>query len=76
MKVANIKFEAFSSITYLGLHHIFQAKQANGGVVDNGLYEAMRKELRHAVEEIRVELEQVCEIPSFSLVQVLLSSSK
>lgn len=52
----------FSSITYLGLRHIFQAKQANGGVVDNGLYEAMRKELRHAVEEIRVELEQVCEI--------------
>ncbi|XP_038893835.1 uncharacterized protein LOC120082652 isoform X1 [Benincasa hispida] len=35
-----------------------KAKQANGGVVDNGLYEAMRKELRHAVEEIRVELEQ------------------
>ena len=47
----------------LGLRHIFQAKQPNGGVVDNGgLYEAMRKELRHAVEEIRVELEQVREI--------------
>ncbi|KAG7012300.1 hypothetical protein SDJN02_25052 [Cucurbita argyrosperma subsp. argyrosperma] len=35
-----------------------KAKQLNGDVVDNGLYEAMRKELRHAVEEIRVELEQ------------------
>lgn len=45
-----------------GTLHIFQVKQANGDVVDNGLYEAMRKELRHAVEEIRVELEQVCDI--------------
>ncbi|KAG6584137.1 hypothetical protein SDJN03_20069, partial [Cucurbita argyrosperma subsp. sororia] len=36
-----------------------KAKQPNRDVVDNGgLYEAMRKELRHAVEEIRVELEQ------------------
>lgn len=26
------------------------------------LYEAMRKELRHAVEEIKTELEQVCDL--------------
>jgi hypothetical protein len=35
--------------------------------MNSGLYEAMRKELRHAVEEIRMELEQVCNSVSHQL---------
>ncbi|KAL3512589.1 hypothetical protein ACH5RR_025306 [Cinchona calisaya] len=35
-----------------------KVKHPNEGVVTSGLYEAMRKELRYAVEEIRTELEQ------------------
>lgn len=40
---------------------VLQGEHPNGDV--NGeLYEAMRKELRHAVEEIKTELEQVCDL--------------
>lgn len=37
-----------------------QADHPVGDDVNGGLYEVMRKELRHAVEEIRMDLEQVC----------------
>lgn len=30
--------------------------------MNGGLYDVMRKELRHAVEEIKMELEQVCSL--------------
>lgn len=36
-----------------------QAEHPVGEVVHGELYQAMRKELRYAVEEIRTELEQV-----------------
>lgn len=36
-----------------------KAEHPTGDDVDSGLYQAMRKELRHAVEEIKMELEQV-----------------
>ncbi|KAF8414331.1 hypothetical protein HHK36_002332 [Tetracentron sinense] len=36
-----------------------KSEHPTGDRVEMGLYEAMRKELRHAVEEIRTELEQV-----------------
>ncbi|XP_034926128.1 uncharacterized protein [Populus alba] len=38
-----------------------KAEHPTGGDMNSGLYEAMRKELRHAVEEIRTELEQSME---------------
>ena len=38
----------------------FQADHPSGDDGNSGLYEAMRKELRYAVDEIRMELEQVC----------------
>lgn len=37
-----------------------QSDHPIGEVVENGLLEVMRKEVQHAVEEIRTELEQVC----------------
>lgn len=37
-----------------------QVKHPIADDMNSGLYEAMRKELRHAVEEIKTELEQVC----------------
>ncbi|KAG6747160.1 hypothetical protein POTOM_049541 [Populus tomentosa] len=38
-----------------------KAEHPTGDDMNSGLYEAMRKELRHAVEEIRTELEQSME---------------
>ena len=38
----------------------FQVEHPTGDDVNNVLYEAMRKELRHAVDEIKMELEHVC----------------
>lgn len=38
-----------------------KAEHPTGDDMNSGLYEAMRKELRHAVEEIRMELEQSME---------------
>lgn len=50
------------------LFSFIQAEHPTGDDVDSGLYQAMRKELRHAVEEIKMELEQVCFFsPCFSL---------
>ena len=37
-----------------------QLEHPIGDDLNGGLYDVMRKELRHAVEEIKMELEQVC----------------
>ncbi|CAK9143464.1 unnamed protein product [Ilex paraguariensis] len=44
-----------------------KAQQPTGDNMSNGLYEAMRKELRYAVEEIRTELKQAMVRKSFAV---------
>lgn len=50
----------FRSVTYWPTFSPIQAEHPTGDDMNSGLYEAMRKELRHAVEEIKMELEHVC----------------
>lgn len=40
----------------------FQTEHPTGDGERNGLYEAMRKEVWHAVEEIKLQLEQVSNV--------------
>lgn len=45
-------------VTYA--YGILQVEHPTGNDLNGGLYDAMRKEFRHVVEEMRMEIEQVC----------------
>lgn len=47
-------------MSLIGQAFCLKAEHPSGDDMSSGLYEAMRKELRNAVEDIRMELKQVC----------------
>lgn len=54
--------KSFMHLIYLLYAHLLvhlQTEHPTGDGEGNGLYEAMRKEVWHAVEEIKTQLEQV-----------------
>lgn len=55
----------FKPISVILIIIILQAENPNADDSNGGLYDAMRRELRHAVEEIKMELEQVLILLSF-----------
>lgn len=48
-----------------------QGEHPTGDDLNSGLYDVMRKELRNAVEEIRMELEQVCPLKLCFFINIL-----
>lgn len=62
-------------LCHLCLWYLLQLEHPPGDDSNGGLYDAMRKELRHVMEEIKTEIEQVCHLNLLSIISMLHSLS-